>query len=233
MLAESVAAEFKNICEEYISKTGNINIAISGGNTPKLFFEMLVKDYKDKIDWSKINFYWVDERCVSPDSNESNFGKTYNFLFNKINIPERNIHRIYGENDPASEAVRYSKEIKNNLKLRNGFPKFDLILLGMGDDGHTASIFPDQMELLNSVNVCAVAVHPESRQKRITLTGNVINNADKICFLISGKSKAEVVMKIIEKKNRFMKYPASHIHGNSNNPFWYLDKEAAGILEQK
>ena len=157
-VAESVAAEFRNICEDYISKTGNINIAISGGNTPKLLFEVLAKDYKDKIDWSKINFYWADERCVSPDSNESNFGMTFNFLFNKINIPESNIHRIYGENDPASEAVRYSEELRKNIFLSNGFPKFDLILLGMGDDGHTASIFPDQMELLNSVDVCAVAV---------------------------------------------------------------------------
>ena len=191
----------------------------------------VVKDYKDKIDWSKINFYRVDERCVSPDSNESNFGKTYNFLFNKINIPERNIHRIYGENDPASEAVRYSEELRKNIFLSNGFPKFDLILLGMGDDGHTASIFPAQMELLNSVNVCAVAVHPESRQKRITLTGNVINNADKIYFLVTGKSKAEVMKKILDKNHDYLKYPAAHIQTNNNYPFWYLDKEAASLLK--
>lgn len=230
-VAESVAAEFRNVCEENISKKGNINIAISGGNTPKLLFEVLTKDYKNKIDWSKTNFYWADERCVSTDSNESNFGMTHNFLFNKINIPESNIHRIYGENEPASEAVRYSEELRKNIFLSNDLPKFDLILLGMGDDGHTASIFPDQMEIMNSDNVCAVAVQPESRQKRITLTGNVINNADKIYFLVTGKNKAEVISEILDQKNNYLKYPAAHIQSNYNYPFWFLDKEAASLLK--
>jgi len=231
MLAESFAAEFKNICEECISKTGNINIAISGGSTPKQLFETLAKEYKDKIEWDKVNIYWADERCVPPDNDESNFGMTSNILFSKILIPESNIHRIYGENDPAAEVVRYTDEIKNNIKQRNGIPKFDLILLGMGDDGHTASIFPDQMDILNSDNVCAVAVHPESRQKRITLTGTVISNADKIYFLVTGKSKAEVMKKILDKNHDYLKYPAAHIQTNNNYPFWYLDKEAASLLK--
>ena len=233
ILAESFAAEFKNICEESISKTGRINIAISGGNTPKLLFEILAEKFKDKIEWDKVNIYWADERCVPPDNDGSNFGMTGKFLFSKILIPEGNIHRIYGENVPAVEAVRYADEIKNNLKQRNEIPKFDLILLGMGDDGHTASIFPDQMDLLNSDNVCAVVFHPESGQKRITLTGKVINNADKIYFLVTGKSKAEVMKEILEKKNGYLKYPAAHIQTNNNYTFWNLDKEAAGLLEQK
>lgn len=233
ILAESFAAEFKNICKESISKSGQINIAISGGNTPKLLFEILAEKFKDNIEWGKVNIYWTDERCVSPDNDESNFGMTGKYLFSKIIIPEGNIHRIYGENDPAVEAVRYADEIKNNLKQGNGIPKFDLILLGMGEDGHTASIFPDQMDLLNSDNVCAVAVHPVSGQKRITLTGKVINNADKIYFLVTGKSKAEVMKEILEKKNGYLKYPAAHIQTNNNYTFWNLDKEAAGLLEQK
>ena len=129
ILAESFAAEFKNICEESISKTGQINIAISGGNTPKLLFDILAENYKDKIEWDKVNIYWVDERCVPPDNDESNFGMTVKFLFSKIIIPEGNIHRIYGEYDPASEAVRYSDEIKINIKQRNEIPEFDMILL--------------------------------------------------------------------------------------------------------
>lgn len=233
LLAESFAAEFKNICEENILRNGQINIAISGGNTPKQLFEILAEKYKDKIDWNKVNIYWADERCVPPDNENSNFGMTNKFLFRKILIPVNNIHRIFGENDPAAEVVRYTEEIKNNLKQKNGIPKFDLMLLGIGDDGHTASIFPDQMKILNSENVCAVAVHPESGQKRITLTGSVINNTDKIFFLATGIKKAEVVMRIIEKKNNFRKYPASHIHANNNYPFWYLDKEAASLLGQK
>ena len=232
-LAQSFALEFKNLCDAVIIDKGRINLAISGGNTPKLLFEVLATEYKNKINWERIFFYWVDERCVSPESIESNYGMTRKILFEKINIPYRNIHRIHGENDPASEAVRYSDLIKNNLKNENGFPKFDLILLGMGDDGHTASIFPDRLDLLKSEDVCAVAVHPESKQKRITLTGKTINNADKIYFLVTGKGKAEVIFEILEKKHNYLKYPSSYIHPNKYYPVWFLDREAASLLSLK
>ncbi len=232
-LAQSFALEFKSICDAVISEKGKINLGISGGNTPKLLFEVLATEYKNKINWERIYFYWVDERCVSPESIESNYGMTRKILFEKINIPDSNIHRIHGENDPASEAVRYSDLIKNNLKTENGFPKFDLILLGMGDDGHTASIFPDRLDLLKSEVVCAVTVHPESKQKRITLTGKTINNADKIYFLVTGKGKAEVIFEIIEKINNYLKYPSSYIHPNKYYPVWYLDREAASLLSLK
>lgn len=232
-LARSFALEFKNICDDVIIEKGRINLAISGGNTPKLLFEILATDYKNKIDWERIFFYWADERCVSPESIESNYGMIRNILFEKINIPDSNIYRIHGENDPASEAVSYSELIKNNLKTENGFPKFDLILLGMGDDGHTASIFPDRLDLLNSEDICAVAVHPESKQKRITLTGKTINNADKIYFLVTGKGKSEVIFEILEKKYNYLKYPSSYIHPNKHFPVWYLDKEAASLLNIK
>lgn len=232
ILAETFASEFKNICDAVILQKGKINIAISGGNTPKLLFEVFAKDYKNELDWEKVNFYWADERCVDPGSDESNFGMTQKILFDKINIPEINIHRIHGENDPVTETIRYSEVIKNNLKISNGFPEFDLILLGMGDDGHTASIFPDQMVLFKSEDVCAVAVHPVGKQKRITLTGKVINNADKIYFLITGKSKAVVVSNIIEKKNGYRKFPAANILTNNIYPIWYLDENAAMQLKK-
>lgn len=191
---------------------------------------MLARDYRNKIDWAKVNVYWADERCVPPDDEESNFGMTEKILLNKVNIPESNVHRIFGGNDPEEEAIRYSEIIKSNLEFKNGSPEFDLILLGVGDDGHTASIFPDQMELLSSENICAVATHPVSGQKRITLTGKVINTAARIYFLVTGKSKAEVVSKILEKSEDYLKYPAAHI--DADNAGWYLDKEAAGLLNE-
>lgn len=230
MLAESFAAEFKKICDEVISKEGKINIAFSGGNTPKLLFEVLSSDYKNIIDWSQVNFYWTDERCVLPENSESNFGMTERILLNKVDIPVSNVHRIFGEDEPDEEAIRYSEILESNLFIKNKFPEFDLILLGIGEDGHTASIFPNQMELLNSNEICAVAVHPATGQKRITLTGKVINNSDRIYFLVTGKSKAEVVADILEKKNDFAKFPASHIETEAGNTEWYLDKEAAGKL---
>ncbi len=211
-----------------ISKKGEINIALSGGNTPKLLFEVLAKEYTDKIDWSKVNLFWADERCVPPDDKESNFGMTEKILLRNIPIPEENVHRIFAGGDPETEARRYSEDLERHIIIKNGFPEFDLILLGVGDDGHTASIFPNQMELLNSNDAYAVAVHPVSRQKRITLTGKAINNADRICFLVSGKGKKKVVGEILNREGEYMKYPAANI--KRGNTVWYLDSDAARLV---
>lgn len=232
-LAGFFANEFSKLCNEIISKNGKINIALSGGNTPKLLFKVLSSEYKKKIDWKNLKLFWVDERCVAPDSDESNFGMTKKNLLDEINIPEENIFRIKSENEPFDEAARYSEIVRNELKIRNGFPEFDLILLGVGDDGHTASIFPDQMELLSSDKFYAVAIQPATGQKRITLTGRVINNSERNYFLVTGKSKAKVVKDILEKRNQYLKYPAAHISNQDGMPGWYLDKDSASELTKK
>lgn len=225
-----MAAELKKICEVIIFKKGKANIAFSGGNTPGLLFQILSNNYQESIDWAKVNLFWVDERCVPPESEESNFGMVYKYLLSKINIPGNNIHRIEGENIPYNEAERYAGVLRNNLILENNLPCLDIVLLGMGDDGHTASIFPDQMYLLKSDNYCEVAMQPYSGQKRITLTGKVINNSERIYFMVTGKNKAEIVKDILEKKNDYKKYPASHISEVNGKLKWYLDKEASCLL---
>ena len=231
-LARAFALEFKKITDELISENGNINIALSGGNTPKLLYSILAEEYIDKILWSKINFYWADERCVSPESSESNFGEADRILFSKINLYE-NLHRIIGENDPSAEAERYSALLKQNLPFENDLPKFDLMLLGMGEDGHTASIFPDRMDLLKSEKYCETAVHPASNQKRITLTGKVINNSDRIYFLVTGKNKEHVVKIISERKEDSLMYPAGKIRQKNGDVNWFLDQDAAGLIMDK
>ena len=132
-------------------------------------------------------------------------------LLEKIDIPSSNIHRIKGEDDPEKEALRYSEEISACTAKRDGLPLFDLIMLGLGEDGHTASIFPGHKELFNSDKICEVAVHPVTLQKRITLTGRVINNAESVTFLVTGKKKAEIVEKIIKKSSSAINFPASYI----------------------
>lgn len=229
ILAKAFAAEFKKITDEFISANGNINIALSGGKTPKLLFSVLAEEYPDNILWSKVNFYWADERCVSPESSESNFGEADRILFSKINLYE-NLHRIIGENDPSAEAERYSALLKQNLPFENDLPKFDLMLLGMGEDGHTASIFPDRMDLLKSEKYCETAVHPASNQKRITLTGKVINNSDRIYFLVTGKNKEHVVKIISERKEDSLIYPAGNIKQKNGDVNWFLDQDAAGLI---
>jgi 6-phosphogluconolactonase len=151
-------------------------------------------------------------------------------LFDKIEISASNIHRIKGEENPANEAVRYSDEILSFSQKRNGLPLFDLFILGLGDDGHTASIFPGNLELLNSEKICDVASHPVTNQKRITITGRVINNASKVVFLVTGKKKSEIVEKIINNRAEALAFPASYIAPADGMLIWYVDKESASLL---
>ena len=227
--AAQLAAEIYNLVASSTKK--KINIAISGGTTPFILFDIWAIQYANKMDWEKLHFFWVDERCVPHTSDESNFGNTNKVLFEKVDIPLSNIYRVRGEDEPAYEAKRYASEIEKQVEIVNGLPQFDIILLGMGDDGHTASIFPPQIHLLQSEQIVSLAQNPYNQQYRITLTGRVINNAARIYFLVTGKSKAEVVKHIFTKTSGYLKYPASHIKPNTGELIWYLDEEAASSLQ--
>jgi 6-phosphogluconolactonase len=216
----------------WLSRQERAAIALSGGSTPTLLFRHLAERYRDRIDWSKVHFFWGDERCVSPENADSNYGTARDLLFQHLPIPEGNIHRIRGEAEPAEEALRYGEEIRRHVPISGTLPSFDMILLGMGTDGHTASIFPDQMELLKSDSICAVARHPETGQQRISLTGPVINNGRQIIFLVTGAGKAEKVEEVIEKKGDWKDYPAAHIAPERGGLFWFLDLAAAGRLPE-
>ena len=231
-LAYALSENLVQLAEKKTNQKKHFYMAIPGGNTPKFFFEYLSRHYKNKLDWSLIHFFWVDERCVPPDDPNSNYRMAYLALINKILIPGRNIHRIKGENQPENEILRYSNELLKVMPLDNdnGLPSFDLIYLGMGDDGHVASIFPDQIHILKSVQLCETTVHPLSFQKRITLTGKIINNAKNILFLVTGTSKAEKVKEIIHHAPEAVHYPAYYIKPSYGETDWYLDKEAAGLL---
>ena len=224
---QAVAEAFAKDLAQRIAAADQLTIALSGGSTPKLLFDHMAAEYAD-IDWSKVHLYWGDERCVPPTDDDSNYKMTVTHLLSKIDMPEANVHRVLGENDPVQEAERYGKEIEDGLPSANGLPQFDLIILGMGADGHTASIFPHEMELLDSKEVCAVATHPESGQKRVSLTGQVINNARVVTFLVTGASKAEKVVEIFNQSGDWKSYPASYIKPDSGELTWYLDKAANG-----
>ncbi|MCF8259613.1 MAG: 6-phosphogluconolactonase [Melioribacteraceae bacterium] len=224
---EETAAKFAEIFVDMVEDSENtLTVALSGGSTPKILFDILSENYNGDVPWERLRFYWGDERCVPMDHSDSNYGMTKLHLFNNINIDYANIFRVRGEDNPIIEAERYSKLIETNLPIVNNLPEFDLVILGMGDDGHTASIFPNQFELMKSDKTCEIATHPQSGQKRITLTGKIINNAKKKLFLVTGKSKAAVVGEIFNQLNDFTVYPAAHI----NNAIWFLDKEAANEL---
>jgi len=206
------------------------SIALSGGKTPIRIFDYLSENFRDKIKWNKIKFFWGDERCVPPTDPDSNYKLAKDYLFNNISIDESNIFRIHGELDPNNEAKEYSKTLETNLPLENGYPKFDFILLGLGEDGHTASIFPHQIALFNSTNYCEVAEHPLTGQKRITITGNIINNAETVIIIAVGENKADKVFEILNNKKSADPYPAELVNPKSGNLFWLLDKGSAKRL---
>ena len=218
--------------DQIITKSSDefFSLALSGGSTPKAIFKLIAGQYKDKIDWSRVRIFWGDERCVPPSDAESNFRMAQETLLKHIPVPELNIYRIKGENNPGTEAGRYSQIVDRLVPQRNHVPRFDLIMLGLGDDGHTASIFPGSIGLFNSDKLFEISEHPVTRQKRITATGKLINNAGEVCFLVTGPGKAEKVAQILHKKEGWKELPASLVKPTDGQVVWLLDNEAGAGL---
>lgn len=233
VMAESLAEEFyRYVLNQFITRN-NLFIALSGGNTPLMFFEVLSEfnsQKKNKIDWKKLHFFWGDERCVSHDDPESNFGNAQRVLFSKIDIPDKNVYPINGDSDPESECKNYAERIKKTVPSSSGTPVFDWVFLGIGNDGHTASLFPNQLDLLTSDKICEIAVHPDTGQQRITLTAKTINMAKRITFLATGEEKQEIVKQILNKEATARKYPAAKISPENGRIDWYLDSLAAELV---
>ncbi len=225
----AVAQAFADFLVTFTKGRTKTTIALSGGSTPKVLFRILAEHYLDKIDWKTIHFFWGDERCVPADDSDSNYGMAKSLLFDHVNIDHSKVHRVRGENDPEVEATRYGALITEVCQIKNGLPSIDLMILGMGDDGHTASIFPHQMDLLQSREICAVADHPVTGQKRVTISGPTLNNSQTVAFLVTGGNKADKVHTILKNREDSMRFPAAHITGQKQ--LWFLDKAASSLLE--
>ena len=229
---KEVAEQFSAYFVEKVKANDVFHVALSGGSTPKIVFDVLAESFADQVDWTKVHFYWGDERCVPPTDEDSNYKMTVEHLFSKIDVPHENINRILGEKDPEGEAMRYANLLEIDLDREDGVPQFDLVILGMGDDGHTASIFPHEIELWNAEDHCVVATHPDSGQKRVSINGKVINTAKEVAFLVTGASKAEKVEAIIGKTKGYEAYPASLVNPKSGKLVWFLDEDAGAKLNQ-
>lgn len=227
---EDIATYFADKLIELVKSAHgkSVHVALSGGSTPKAIFKTLTEKYGKTLALPELHFWWGDDRCVEPTNDDSNYKWAKEFWLEPIGISEENIHRVMGENDPYNEAIRYAKEIMETLPLDGEVPVFDFQLLGLGEDGHTASIFPHEMELLNSAKVCEVAIHPESGQKRITLTGKVLNQSKIIAFLAIGEKKAQKVFEIIKDQNK--KLPAANIENPKGELIWLLDDQSSRLL---
>jgi len=206
-------------------------IALSGGSTPEYIFLYLSENYAERISWEKLLVFWGDERCVPPEDKESNYRMAFENLLQNVPIPDANVFRIRGEDDPEGEAAQYSELVSTMVPEYRGLPQFDLMLLGLGDDGHIASIFPDRPDMFTSGQLYDVALKPDKKQKRITATGRLINNSSKIYYIVTGKGKASIVSKIVEGKSGSELCPASRVMPVSGHLVWMLDTGAASLLK--
>ncbi|MFK5246314.1 6-phosphogluconolactonase [Glaesserella parasuis] len=219
---EKIAQEFVL----YSQLNRPVHISLSGGSTPKLLFKTLAQElYKSQIQWQNLHFWWGDDRMVPPQDPESNYGEVQKLLFDHIEISAENIHRIRGEEPVEQELAIFSQEL--TACIPNG--EFDWIILGMGTDGHTASLFPHQTDF-NDPNLAIIAKHPETGQIRISKTAKLIEQAKRITYLVTGASKAEILKEIQTTPAENLPYPAAKIKAKNGVTEWYLDSDAARLL---
>lgn len=219
---EKIAQEFVL----YSQLNRPVHISLSGGSTPKLLFKTLAQaPFNSEIQWQNLHFWWGDDRMVLPTDPESNYGEVQKLLFDHIQIPQQNIHRIRGEEPVEQELARFSQELTACVPDL----AFDWIILGMGNDGHTASLFPHQTDF-NDQNVAVIAKHPESGQVRISKTAKLLEQAKRITYLVTGAAKAEVLKEINETEAEKLPYPVARIKAKNGVTEWYLDQEAAKLL---
>ena len=219
-----------NTSHKAIRDQGRCTIVLSGGSTPAGVYALMASpEYSGQFDWKNIHFFLGDERWVPMDSPRSNHQMIMDSLFSKLNAPSYNFYPIKtNTHDVAASASLYEKELVRFFELKsNDFPRFDLVLLGLGQDGHTASLFPDN-PVLNEIKHLAVAAEDKNYpEKRVTLTLPVLNQAYAIFFLVSGPDKAQVLQKIMEGKNSF---PAGKVNPKHGEVTWFLDQQAASLI---
>lgn len=233
-MTDTLCNDFRDYITALNLQKKRITLAFSGGNTPAAFFDKLAENQNvaaRRTDWSSVHVFWVDERCVAPGHPESNYTLAMNHLLNKIGIDKKQVHRIRGENEPAGEALRYEGEIRQVFNRDKGIPAFSWIFLGLGDDGHTGSIFPDRLDLIITESICATTRHPVTKQNRVTLTGPIIMKAERTSYLVTGQDKSTIIRQIINREPEAEQYPAFYIQSVTGRHDWYLDAQAAKQLK--
>lgn len=229
-LAQKAAEQWVVLAQQAIANSGRFTVALSGGSTPKTLYSLLASpEYRGRVDWLRVHLFWGDERCVPPDHPESNYRMVREALLGKIEIPPKNIHRMKGEISPEEAAASYEVELAQFFHLDPGaLPRFDLVLLGLGEDGHTASLFPGSAALQETTRLVTTAYVERLHAHRLTLTLPVLNAAAQVSFLISGASKTTKVQEILGAGAAQVDYPAARIAPADGRLTWFITQDAAG-----
>jgi 6-phosphogluconolactonase len=230
-LARAAAERFIEIADESARARGRFSVALSGGSTPLRIYALLAGDeLKARVDWSKAHVFFGDERCVPPDDDASNFRAAHDALLSRVNVPTENIHRMIGEGDAVANARLYEDELRAYFGDA-AFPRFDLVMLGLGEDGHTASLFPGTPALeKNSEWVVANWVENIAAY-RLTLSAPVINNAAHVMFVVVGAGKAERLNEVLNGVREPRRLPAQLIRPVGGTLEWFIDRRAASKIE--
>lgn len=243
-LAVKAARRFARLADQYVLGCERFTVVLSGGSTPKAMFSLLAKSpFVETVPWSSVYFFWGDERCVPPDHPDSNFRMTYETLLSRVPVPQENIFRIPAElADPNLAAQTYSDTLINfflktmdpgSTAPLSNVPRFDLVFLGMGADGHTASLFPGSAALHNETDIVTANYVEKFKAHRITLTAKTINNARNVTFLVAGQDKAETLKTVLEGERNTQLYPSQMIHPTKGTLLWLVDETAASLLSDE
>ena len=234
LMMQAAAEQFASLYEASVMAHGHFTVALSGGSTPKALYALLAEErFSRYIDWSNIYFFWGDERTVPPDDQESNYRMAKLALFDQVDVPAGNIFRMHGESDPAQAALDYEQRLIEFFKGRDdGRIVFDLVLLGMGDDGHTASLFQHTAALDEMEKQVVANFVPKLDTWRITLTTPAINAARHVMFLVTGAGKSAVLQEVLEGARQARELPSQLIDPVDGQLLWLLDEAAARLLAQ-
>jgi 6-phosphogluconolactonase len=232
-VARAAAEDFVTRAAAAIAARGRFAVALSGGSTPLRTYALLASDFRDWVDWSRVHLFWGDERAVPPADPESNYGAAERALVSKVPIPTGNVHRIEAERPVAEAAARYEDELKRFFELSSDpqtgrFPRFDLVFLGLGPDGHTASLFPGSEAVREARRLVVAPFVEKLKAPRITLTAPVFNAAERAVFLVTGREKAAPFARIRSGRARPDEAPAAAIRPHDGTLAWYVDVGAAG-----
>ena len=229
-LSRAAAELFVEQAAQSIADRDRFLVALNGGGTPTRLFELLATDYARRVDWSKVHVFWGDERCVPPEDPGSSYGQARDILLSHILIPDSKIHRIKGELGPAEASKDYALTLTGFASPPLVWPRFDLVYLGMGEDGHTASLFPGSPVDESEPTVAVTAHYQDRPANRVTLTPIVFNAARIVAFMATGEKKADTLAEVLSGGYNPAKYPAQRIDPKEGRLIWLVDEAAASKL---
>jgi 6-phosphogluconolactonase len=229
-LSHAAAELFVTRASEAIPNRGLFHVVLAGGDTPRRTYEMLAcTPFRNQVDWTQVHVWWGDERCVAPHDARSNYGMACEALLDHVAVPSTQMHRIHGELSPEAAASDY--QLKLERFFQGCMPRFDLVLLGLGEDGHTASLFPGSTALAEQRRWVAGIESTSLEVSRVSLTAPVLNESAAIVFLVAGSTKAPVLAQVLEGPLDPCRLPAQLIRPRNGELCWMLDRKAASMLK--